>query len=122
RKDKKIYVRLFSGLMCGGLILYGLVASAQEIHVSARLDTGTIVLGDQTILRLRADIPAESRIHFPQLADTLSARIPIVEVAVPDTQRTEPGRWIVTQAYTITSFDAGMQVIPAFDFVAGDST
>src|SRR5690606_38613502 len=50
------------------------------------------------------------------------ARIPIVEIAVPDTQRTEPGRWVITQAYTITSFDAGIQVVPTFSFAAGDDT
>src|SRR5690606_2091819 len=96
-------------------------AHAQEIRVSAQLDTSTIALGDQTTLRLRADIPSGTAVRFPQRADTLSAKVPIVEAGATDTVQTGPGQQSVTQTYLITSFDAGMQVIPEFEFMVGDS-
>lgn len=96
-------------------------AHAQEIRVSAKLDTATIALGDQTTLRLRADVPTGTAVGFPQLADTLSAKIPLVEAGTVDTSQGDPGRQIVTQTYVITSFDAGMQAIPELEIIIGDS-
>src|SRR3546814_3180910 len=78
--------------LIGGLMLLSAsgTAYAQDIRVSAQLDTSTIALGDQTTLRLRADVPAGTAVRFPQLADTLSAKVPIVEAGTPDTvQRSE---------------------------------
>ena len=114
--------QLFSYLMGISLLLAaGGRATAQEVRVSATLDTTTIALGDQTTLRLRADVPAGTAVHFPQLTDTLSAKVPIVEAGPVDTAQSEPGQQAVTQVYTITSFDAGMQVIPALEITVGDS-
>ena len=105
----------------GILIAAGGRAGAQEIRVSAKLDTTTIALGDQTILRLRADVPVGTAVHLPQLADTLSAKVPIVEAGTVDTAQSEPGQQTITQTYVITSFDAGMQVVPELDITVGDS-
>lgn len=123
RNDNRIAITLlYYALSCLGLLPIALHTHGQELRVSAKLDTATIALGDQTVLRLRADMPISSIVRFPQLADTISANVPIVEAAAPDTMQTGPGTQAVIQAYTITSFDAGMQVIPAFEFTAGDST
>lgn len=114
--------QLFSYVLGGLMLLFaGGPAQAQEIRVSAQLDTSTIALGDQTTLRLRAEIPAGTDVRFPQLADTLSAKVPIVEAGTTDTVQTGPGQQSVTQTYLITSFDAGMQVIPEFEITVGDS-
>jgi len=114
--------QLFSYVLGGLMLLFaGGPAQAQEIRVSAQLDTSTIALGDQTTLRLRADMPAGTDVRFPQLADTLSAKVPIVEAGTIDTVQTGPGQQSVTQTYLITSFDAGMQVIPEFEITIGDS-
>lgn len=116
---KQLFSYVLGGLM---LLSVGRPAHAQEIRVSAQLDTSTIALGDQTTLRLRADIPAGTSVRFPQLADTLSAKVPIVAAGTTDTVQTAPGQQSVTQTYLITSFDAGIQVIPEFEFTVGDST
>ena len=116
---RQLFLYLISACM---LLVVSSHARAQEIRVSAKLDTTTIALGDQTILHLRADVPAGSAVHFPQLADTLSAKVPIVEASTVDTAQSEPGQQVITQAYVITSFDAGMQVIPELEITVGDST
>jgi hypothetical protein len=91
-------------------------SNAQDIKVEAKLDKSTIVLGDQTILRLSAQLPVNDKISFPVLADTISSKIQIVEVGKTDTiaDKNNPAVRTISRQYTITSFDAGLQTIPAF--------
>ena len=90
--------------------------NAQDIKVEARLDKSTIALGDQTILRLSAQVPVNNKVGFPALADTISSKIQIVEAGITDTiaDKTNPKVVTISRPYTITSFDAGLQTIPAF--------
>lgn len=91
---------------------------AQNIQVDAKLDTSSILLGDQTILRLRARFPATEDIAFPQLADTLGGKIQVVHTSNPDTtlDKDDTAIKIITRDYTVTSFDTGYHAIPAFIF------
>ncbi|GAA4788410.1 hypothetical protein GCM10023231_15780 [Olivibacter ginsenosidimutans] len=112
----------WSLLFC--LTCVGYHGLAQEIKVSARLDTATILLGDQTKLRLTVDLPARKNIMFPDLADTLSAKIQLVDIGKIDTLKDQqhPEQWRLSRSYTITSFDAGTQTVPAFAFKTADTT
>lgn len=91
---------------------------AQEIKVNAKLDKPIIALGDQTVLRLSANLPVKGQVEFPVLSDTISAKVQIVEIGKTDTiaDPQNPGMHTISRQYTITSFDAGMHVIPAFVF------
>ncbi|WP_214228259.1 BatD family protein [Pedobacter sp. B4-66] len=93
-------------------------SNAQDIKVEAKLDKSTIVLGDQTILRLSAQLPINDKISFPILADTISSKVQIVEVGKTDTiaDKSNPAVRTISRQYTITSFEAGLQTIPAFLF------
>nr|WP_068892671.1 BatD family protein [Pedobacter panaciterrae] len=92
--------------------------NAQDIKVEAKLDESTIVLGDQTILRLSAQLPVNEKVSFPVLTDTISSKIQIVEAGKTDTitDKNNPKVVTISRQYTITSFDAGLQAIPAFLF------
>ncbi|MES2456994.1 MAG: hypothetical protein V4594_15680, partial [Bacteroidota bacterium] len=59
---------LLAGLFCIGFVCQ---SHAQDIKVNAKLDKSSILLGDQTVLRLTAEIPAKGSVSFPLLADTL---------------------------------------------------
>jgi hypothetical protein len=104
------------------LLLFFLATSsavnAQDVTVSSKLDKPTILMGDQTVLRLSANLPANGKVTFPVVADTLSSKVQVVSVGKLDTLRDQSGRWTITQAYTITAFDSGVQIIPAFTFDA----
>lgn len=93
-------------------------SNAQDIKVEAKLDKSTIVLGDQTILRLSVQLPINDKISFPVLADTISSKIQIVEVGKTDTiaDKNNPAVRTISRQYTITSFDAGLQTIPSLLF------
>lgn len=102
------------------LCLAGLsyVGKAQNIKVEAKLDKTTIKLGDQTILRLMAHVPVNGQVDFPILADTISSKVQIVEMGKTDTltDQNNPGVKTISRQYTITSFDAGLHMIPSYTF------
>lgn len=92
--------------------------NAQEIKVEAKLDESKIKLGDQTIFRLLAHVPVNGHVDFPVLADTISSKVQIVEMGKTDTltDQNNPGIKTISRQYTITSFDAGLHMIPAYTF------
>lgn len=103
------------------LTAFSFAVQAQDVQVSSKVDKPTILLGDQTVLRLSAKLPANGKVTFPILSDSLSSKIQIVEKGKLDTLKDQSGRWTITQAYTITAFDSGVQTIPAFIFTANGS-
>lgn len=100
------------------LCVLALSGHAQQINVSARLDKSSIVLGDQTVLRLSAQLPVGQQLNFPALSDTISSKIQIVELGKTDTLKdaANPGIHTIVRSYTITSFDPGVHAIPSFLF------
>lgn len=98
--------------------LLNVAVQAQDVSVSAKLDKSSILLGDQTTLRLSANLPANGKVTFPILADTLSSKVQVVSVGKLDTLRDQSGRITLSRAYLITAFDAGVQTIPSFTFTA----
>jgi len=103
------------------LTSFYLTGSAQEIKVEAKLDKSSMMMGDQTVLRLSATLPLKGTIDFPVIADTLSAKVQIVKMGKTDTlaDKTNPAVHTVTRQYTITSFDPGLQMIPSLTFRSG---
>jgi hypothetical protein len=111
-------------LNCSVLLLcFGVIAQAQgqAVKVSAKLDKTSILLGDQTVLRLSAELPAKTALSFPLLADTLSAKVQIVSAGKTDTitDPAKPGILMISKGYVITSFDAGLQMVPSLIFESG---
>lgn len=106
-------------LLCLGLVLN---AQAQDIKVKASLDKTSILLGDQTVLRISAEMPVKAQVAFPVLADTLSSKVRIVSEGRADTlvDKNNPGLRLISKSYVITAFDAGVQVVPALVFKSGD--
>lgn len=98
--------------------LLNVAVQAQDVSVSAKLDKSSILLGDQTTLRLSANLPANGKVTFPILADTLSSKVQVVSVGKLDTLRDQSGKITLSRAYVITAFDAGVQTIPSFTFTA----
>jgi hypothetical protein len=89
--------------------------SAQEITVSAKLDTNQIKIGKQACIKLEAKAPKGTQIIFPQLKDTITEKIELVNVGKIDT--VQAGNLITyTSNLIITSFDSGFFAIPPFSF------
>jgi hypothetical protein len=92
-------------------------ATAQAVKVEANLKDFTIKIGDQTKLFLVVSQPANERVNFPVLTDTITGKVQIVSTS-KDTvaDQNDKNKITVTQSYVITSFEPGTNNLPAFEF------
>lgn len=87
--------------------------AAQSVTVEAKIDSLQIWIGEQAKLQLQVAMDAKQRAIFPAYTDTIVPGIEIVETAKPDTQfLNDRQRMLITQEYTITSFDSALYYIP----------
>lgn len=117
---KEYFKFSWSLMLCLASITYA--GKAQHTSVEAKLDQTKIKLGDQTVLRLIAHVPVNGQVDFPVLADTISSKVQIVEMGRTDTliNQNNPAVKTISRQYTITSFDAGLHMIPAYTFNGKD--
>jgi hypothetical protein len=103
---------------------------AQAVQISARIDTGTIRIGDQTSIHLSV-LVSESKpavkFTWPHFSDSLIKSIYLVRLSKIDTispDTNKPGSaYQYAQTLVITSFDSGYYAIPPFRFILnGDTT
>lgn len=88
------------------------IIQAQQIKATARLDSTNILLGDQIKLFLEINYPKNAIVEFPQISDSLSAFIEVLNKSKIDTIDLDD-RTLQKQIkyYTITSFDSGSYLI-----------
>jgi hypothetical protein len=94
------------------------IVRAQEIKAKATLDSNSIVIGQQTQLRLSVmfnDLK-KVRVNFPVFADTIRKEIEVVAESKVDTVFNEKAqyKYILTKVFAVTSFDSGYWAIPPF--------
>ncbi|WP_228098960.1 hypothetical protein [Pedobacter sp. MC2016-24] len=111
----------FSWCLMIGLIGLANQGMAQDVKVAAKLDHTSIPLGDQTNLRLSVHLPTKADVVFPVLGDTISAKVQIVQAGKTDTlaDPQNPAFRTISQSYVLTSFEAGLHMVPAFTFKSG---
>lgn len=105
-----------------GVMLMAGSAFAQEIQVSATMDSTSIMIGEQTKIHLQVTQGKDRTVQFPVLKDTLMKGIEVVSVLPPDTVKVSDDRFTVNQDVLITSFDSSLYYIKPFQFVAGSDT
>ncbi|MBR8534850.1 hypothetical protein KDU71_04700 [Carboxylicivirga sediminis] len=100
------------------ILLPGVVhnASAQNVSVSAEMDSTVIFIGGQIDLKLQLSQPDNMELNFPLLTDTITKNIEIVRASQIDTLNKENGRYLIEQSLRITSFDSGLHYIPPIVF------
>ncbi len=89
---------------------------AQEVSVSAQLDSTVIFIGGQIDLKLEVSQPENLTIAFPLLTDTITKNIEIVKAGPVDSVPQDNSRILLQQTYRITSFDSGLHYIPPIRF------
>lgn len=92
------------------------MAKAQEVSVSAQLDSTEIFIGGQIDLKLEISQPKGVDVVFPLLTDTITKNIEIVRAGELDTIPQENDRLLLQRTYRITSFDSGLHYIPPIRF------
>ncbi|MBK3516372.1 hypothetical protein [Carboxylicivirga marina] len=114
-KNSTIYWLMSSFLMLV-LLCSSHGISAQNVTVSAKMDSTIIFIGGQIDLKLQLSQPEELELAFPLLTDTITGNIEIVRMNDLDTLSKENGRLLIEQNYRITSFDSGLHFVPPIVF------
>ena len=116
-QSSKALTMVLKGAACIFLLLsVSSISSAQQVKISATIDSTTIQIGDQIRLQLTTTYnPQLYRVHFPSIQDTFN-HFEVVERTKMDTLigRNEN---TYKQTVIITNFDSGQWKIPpvAFD-------
>lgn len=99
------------------------LVNAQEIQLSAKLDTNLIRIGEHINLTLSAQYNVKNGtpiIGFPSYKDTIIKGIEVISKQAVDTALVDPTNdpytFIQTQSYLLTSYDSGVYVIPGLPF------
>jgi hypothetical protein len=104
------------------------LCSAQDVKVSAGLDSTSILIGSQTHLHLKISYDAKAavpKIQWPTIIDSLAPKVHVVSKSRIDTIIHDPANPTLqsqTQDLVITSFDSGYYAIPPFQFVVNGDT
>ncbi len=96
-------------------------SAAQSVTVEANIDSLQILVGEQAHIKLEVALDADKRAIFPVYADTLVRGVEMLDIAKQDTQLLNDGkRLLITQEYTITSFDSALYYIPPMEVRVDD--
>ena len=91
---------------------------AQSVTVDATIDSLQILIGEQTKIKLQVSLDSEKRAILPIYQDTLVRGVEVLDIAKPDTQLLNDGRRsLITQEYTITSFDSALYYLPPMEVI-----
>ena len=94
---------------------------AQKVTVKASIDSTHILIGDRLKVLLEIEKPKGLEIQFPQIPDTFSTHLEVLNRSKIDTFKLDDKqREKLTQKIFITSFDSGMHQIPPFYFKMRD--
>jgi hypothetical protein len=96
--------------------------SAQEISVTAKVDSTVLWIGDQTGFTLEVTQPKGQKVNFPLFSDTIIDGLEIVEPLKVDTIAGENNLIRVLHKYIITAFKDTLYYIPSYPFVEGKDT
>lgn len=92
------------------------------IVVSAAIDSTTIIIGDQTDMKLQATCLPNEHVALPIFGEELINGIEVVDRTVTDTTMLPSGQMQLTQYLTLTSFKDSLFYIEPIPFVSGNDT
>ncbi|MCD4774125.1 MAG: hypothetical protein K8R41_12160, partial [Bacteroidales bacterium] len=98
---------------------------SQNPNVSVNLDTNAVLIGDQVDLNIKFSLPAQFNVLWPDIKDTITANIEVVNRIPIDTVYSDNNENIIlSQKLTLTSFDTGNYILPqmAFRYQSSDDT
>lgn len=99
------------------IMMFWQLVSVAQTNAVARLDTNSILIGDQVELELSFVCPVDYQVSFPKFGDTITGHIEIIKQSEIDSSyndsKTEK---YYRQILTVTSFDSGYYAIPPIRF------
>ena len=94
---------------------------SQVVTVEAKIDSLQILIGEQAKIQLQVAMDSKQKASFPLFTDTIVKGVEIVETSKIDTQYlNDKQRLLLTQEYTITSFDSALYYLPPLSVIVDD--
>ncbi len=106
------------------IVLFGClfpVFAFGQVSVKAKIDSSTLLIGQQTDIQLELVQPKNTKTTFPVIKDTLLAGLEVLKVSKNDTVIVD-NKEKITSTITITAFDSAIYQIPSFIFIHGKDT
>ena len=90
---------------------------SQNPNVSVNLDTNAMLIGDQVNLEILFSSPSKYNVLWPDIADTITANIEVVDRTPIDTVYSDDKENVsLIQKIILTSFDTGKYILPQMEF------
>ena len=93
------------------LLLLAPGISAQLISVKSQFERDSIMIGDQIAFTIHVEAAENVDFQFPAVKDTLNRNIEVLFPISSDTS-VRDGKQVIDQTFMITSFEAGLQIVP----------
>ena len=113
---KNIKVNRISKILAFLFIVISFSGWSQNVEAYAKMDSTNMMIGDQIDLELGIKVPESFYVSLPFFTDTITTNIEIINKQPIDTTQFEEGL-VISQKYTITSFDSGYFRLPDFEFL-----
>lgn len=104
-------------IFLASLLFFPAKGLTQKINARAKVDTTSIVIGDQFILSLEVNHPPGIEVIMPGVPDTFALFEKVNQVAVDTAEQKNDKSITLRQHFKLTSFDSGYHVIPPFAFL-----
>ena len=103
-----------------GLILLTVFAKnvlSQDIMVISRLDTNTMLIGDQVRFNIGISMPVKTLVRWPVIGDTILGHIRVLNRSrIDSTYSADKKTLRLNQSFLLTTFDSGYFAIPPVRF------
>jgi hypothetical protein len=109
--DLKRYILAFV------IILTAMAGLSQQVNVSASLDTNAMLVGDHVGLKLKLTGPANVKVQWPVIPDTILGNITVIGRGNIDSSfSADRNQLTLSQDLNLTCFDSGFYTIPQIPF------
>lgn len=110
----------FLGIVWCVVLISAASSANAQVTVEATIDSLQLLIGEQAKIKLEVSMDANQNFSLPALRDTLVKGVEVLDVSKPDTQLLNDNkRWLVSQQYTVTSFDSALYYLPPFHVSVG---
>jgi LPXTG-motif cell wall-anchored protein len=106
------------GLVALILMVFAGSGFAQNVTVSARLDTASMLIGDHVGMKLQFTGPVNARVIWPFIPDTMLSSLQVIGRGKIDTtiSASAPKTLTLAQEINLTCYDSGFYPIPEIGF------
>jgi LPXTG-motif cell wall-anchored protein len=109
---RSVFIWVHAAILLAGQALF-----AQQVTVSAKLDTNAMMIGDHVGVTLKYTGPAKSQVIWPFLPDTILQSITVIGRGKVDTSYSPDKKSMtISQQLNLTCYDSGFYAIPSIPF------